>query len=79
MGSIGRTTGFRGLGGRLGGGPAIDRGLLLRMNRRFLTRMWPLCFDEVVSVRSNGCDCSIDVPHFGGGVLHCDMVDDLKV
>lgn len=38
-----------------------------------------LCFNEVTSVRSNGCDCSIDVPYLGGGVLHCNMVPDLKV
>ena len=32
-----------GFGGRLGEGPAIDSGLLFRINRRFLTRMRPLC------------------------------------
>ena len=38
-----------------------------------------LCFDEVVPVRSNCCDCSVDVPYFGGGVLHCNMVADLNI
>ena len=38
-----------------------------------------LCFDELAHVRSNCCDCSVDVPHFGGGILHCNMVANLKV
>ena len=35
--------GSGGFVGRLGEGPAIDSGLLFRINRQFLTRMRPLC------------------------------------